>query len=200
MVELSRPATAWTLKIKIYLIRHARPEFENNTRICRLEFAGAIRRYNEAGLVMPPDPIDLGMSVSRVFASDLRRCIDSASHFFPDSEVVVDALFREAELPPRLPLWIPCRFTHAAIVARLAWLCGYAKGVESFRDARKRAASAASKLADEARRKDVAVLVAHGFINHLIGGCLAGSGWAERPGSGRGYGSISEFFRKPEVS
>ncbi len=62
-------------------------------------------------------------------------------------------------------------------LARAAWFAGWADGVESFRDARARAASAAAILCEHAETRGAVALVGHGLMNILIAGQLRAAGW-----------------------
>ena len=62
-------------------------------------------------------------------------------------------------------------------LARAAWFAGWADGVESFRAARTRAASAAAILCEHAETRGAVALVGHGLMNILIAGQLRAAGW-----------------------
>jgi broad specificity phosphatase PhoE len=89
--------------------------------------------------------------------------------------VTVDDLV-EAPLPP-VPVSV-VRLPPDAwdVVARVAWLLGYAGGVEPRRDAVRRAARVARRLGELAPAGTVTV-IAHGFTNVLVGRELRRLGW-----------------------
>ena len=112
-----------------------------------------------------------------VLASPLRRSLESAHLLAPAAEPLIDARFREAELPSTIRSAVPLPAKAWAGVARARWFCGWSDGVESFRDARARAASAATFLTEQAEIRGAVVLVGHGLMNFLIAGRLRGAGW-----------------------
>ena len=111
-----------------------------------------------------------------MLASPLRRSLDSAHLLAPGAEPLVDARFREAELPAAFRSSLRLRPEVWAWLARAAWFCGWSAGVESCRRARQRAASAAQLLVEHAERGAV-VLVGHGLMNVLIARQLRAEGW-----------------------
>jgi broad specificity phosphatase PhoE len=121
--------------------------------------------------------VELTRQAKCVCTSPLRRSRESAALLAPGITTLMDADFREAELPCgfrsglRLPphLW--------GLVARSAWCCGWSTGVETFAAARQRAAQAAALLRARAARDGLVVLVGHGFLNILIAQHLRAAGW-----------------------
>lgn len=112
-----------------------------------------------------------------VAASPLRRSRESARLLAPSMEPLIDACFREAELPSAIRSGLRLRPDVWAWLARSAWLCGWSPGVESLRTARARAARAAAILTTEATERGAVVLVGHGLMNVLIATQLRTSGW-----------------------
>lgn len=111
-----------------------------------------------------------------VAVSPLRRSRESARRLAPSAELLIDACFREAELPCEIRSGVRLRSHVWAGLARAAWFCGWSDGVESFRAARARAAQAAAILTAQAS-DGVVVLVGHGLMNVLIGRQLRTAGW-----------------------
>lgn len=112
-----------------------------------------------------------------VLASALRRSVESAHLLAPAAEPLIDARFREAELPSTIRSAVRLPAKAWAGVARARWFCGWSDGVESFPDARARAASVATFLTEHAETRGAAVLVGHGLMNILIAGRLRDVGW-----------------------
>ncbi len=166
--------------MQIVLARHGRPAWDYRTPIPG-HALGEWRRGEDAA------PLDTahrpGAELERLvrtttclLASPLRRSVDSAYLLAPGAEPLVDARFREAELPSAFRSSLRLRPEVWAWLARAAWLCGWSPGVESFRSARQRAASAAQLLAKRADRGTV-VLLGHGLMNALIARQLRAEGW-----------------------
>jgi len=120
-------------------------------------------------------------TAASIHASSLRRSIESAHLLAPAVEPLIDARFREAELPAAIRSGVRLPAKVWAGVARARWFAGWGgpegDGVESFRDARARAASAAAILEQHAESRGTVVLVGHGLMNILIAGHLRAAGW-----------------------
>jgi broad specificity phosphatase PhoE len=77
----------------------------------------------------------------------------------------------------KVPIW--------AVMARIMWHAGYHPEIEDYRRAKARASKAAEILLARAHANDgVAVLVAHGYFNAMIGRVLKKRGFM-RTGSHR---------------
>jgi broad specificity phosphatase PhoE len=112
-----------------------------------------------------------------VFASDRPRARESARALAPHAVVLPDAVFMEAQLKsPKVPL-VRMNAPFWAVVARLAWHAGHHGGIEDYRDAKTRAQKAVEILRATAERDGIAVLVAHGYFNAMIGRMLSRQGW-----------------------
>ena len=173
--------------MKIILARHGKLAWDFRTPIPGHALGEWLRGEANA----PLDPSSranaelerLSRAAQCLITSPLRRSRDSAHLLAPSTAPLIDPCFREAELPStfrsgvRLPPWI------WAGLARLGWFCGWPAGVESFRDARERAANAASFLTAHAEARGggggdgAVVLVGHGLMNILIAQRLRSGGW-----------------------
>jgi len=116
-------------------------------------------------------------TAASLIASPLRRSLESARLLAPATQPLIDARFREAELPAAIRSGVRLPAKVWAGLARAAWFAGWADGVESFRDARVRAVSAAAILTEHAEARGAVVLVGHGLMNILIAGQLRTGGW-----------------------
>ncbi len=150
------------------------------------QFARFIDDYQAAGIESDPPPrelIDLVEKAPRVFASELKRSIDSAHTLLPNAELVSTPLFTEAPLAsPRLPA-LRLKVPAWAVISRVAWHGGYKPGIESYGQSKQRARLAAPMLVEEAERSGIAVLVAHGYFNAILGRTLRLRGWRRVSGS-----------------
>lgn len=167
--------------IKIVLIRHGKPDVAPSGRITHVRFKDYIDEYERAGLApdsAPPDwLVEMIRETRRIYASDRPRARESAKALAPHAEISMSPLFMEAQLKsPRLPL-VRMKPPAWAVIARLAWHAGHHGGIEDFRDAKDRAQKAASMLAETAGEDGIAVLVAHGYFNAIVGRALSKLGW-----------------------
>ena len=158
---------------RIILIRHGRPALPVSPRTCHRGFRDYIDAYEGAGLDpqdAPPEELqDLVSGLAAVFTSDRKRAHESARALAPTAELLVDPLFVEAPLAgPRIPL-LRMRVAKWAMMARVLWHAGYHPDIENYRKAKHRAAQAADILLAQARDQGAAALVAHGYLNFLIG-------------------------------
>ncbi|MFT3811545.1 MAG: hypothetical protein QM698_16655 [Micropepsaceae bacterium] len=174
--------------MRIVLVRHGRPAMGRSRWIGHAAFKSYIDDYQAAGIEAdppPPELIELVEKAPRVFASDLKRSIDSARTLLPKAEIVSTAVFTEAPLAsPRLPA-LRMKAPAWAVVARVAWHGGFKPGIESYGQSKQRARLAAPMLIEEAERSGLAVLVAHGYFNAILGRTLRLRGWRRVSGSHR---------------
>lgn len=176
--------------MKIILVRHGKPLFDERKWLKGSEFSLWVEKYNLSG-VQEEDSYPIHRN-SLVVTSDLKRSIDSARLLRPNVKVISDPLFREVELPvmnsglklsPRV--W--------TVFLRLLWLSGYSKGCESYRDARRRSVAASDKLVEWARTHDSIMLVGHGFFNTLIAKELLKHGWKGKKRAGAKHWSSTTY-------
>jgi broad specificity phosphatase PhoE len=154
-------------------VRHGQPAIPLRPRTSHSGFRAYIDAYEAAGLdpaSLPPEELrDLVGELRHVFASDRPRSMQSARALAPGAALAVDPLFAEAPLaPPRVP-FLAMTVPTWAVMARILWHAGYHPEIENPGTARRRAMSAADRLIARARQDGVAVLVAHGYFNFMIG-------------------------------
>lgn len=175
--------------LRIVLVRHGRPAIEASPRTSHDGFRRYIDEYQEAGLdpmsVPPEELLDLVKGLNAVHSSDSPRANDSARTLLPEAELIADPLFAEAPLAaPRIPL-LKMKVPLWAVMARIVWHAGYHPEIENYRRAKSRANQAADILVDRALSNEgIAVLVAHGYFNAMIGRILRKRGF-RRTGSHR---------------
>jgi len=165
----------------IVLARHGRLSWDFRTPIP----GHALGEWLRGEAVAPLDAVSrpgadlerLSRTAQCLVASPLRRSRDSAQLLAPRAVPLIDPCFREAELPSGFRSGLRLRPLMWAGIARSAWFCGWSDGVESFKAARDRAASAASLLTRHAEAFGAVVLVGHGLMNILIARRLRTSGW-----------------------
>jgi broad specificity phosphatase PhoE len=176
-------------RTRIILVRHGKPAIATSPRTSHHGFRRYIDAYQDAGLdpqSAPPDELlDLVKGLNAVFTSGAPRATDSARTLLPEASIIADPLFAEAPLAaPRIPL-VKMKVPVWAVMARIMWHAGYHPEIEDYRRAKARATAAADILLKRAGVNDgVAVLVAHGYFNAMIGRVLKKRG-LRRTGSHR---------------
>jgi broad specificity phosphatase PhoE len=183
------PRSAAGEAVKIILVRHGKPAIATAPRTCHRGFRDYIDDYEDAGLdpasAPPEELLDLVKELNAVFTSGSPRAAMSARSLLPEAEIIADPLFGEAPLAaPRIPL-LKMKVPVWAVMARIMWHAGFHPDIENYRRAKSRASSAADILLARARKNQgVAVLVAHGYFNAMIGRVLNKRG-LKRTGSHR---------------
>jgi broad specificity phosphatase PhoE len=177
---------AQTPDMRIILIRHGQPHIALRPKTRHGGFATYINDYEAAGLdpaSLPPAELrELVREVDSIFTSGRPRSHQSAAALAPHARLVADPVFVEAPLAsPPLPL-LSMRVAGWAVVSRILWHLGFAPGIENTRQAGRRADQAADLLVARARETGGAVLVAHGYLNWMIGRRLKRRGFV-RTGS-----------------
>ena len=186
--------------MEITLIRHGRSSQMANHRMNSCEFKKWVEIYNRLGILegetCSSHAIEKGSSVSFLLTSDLKRSIESAKSINPSAKIQTDPLFRETELPIPAGKFPGMRLKPNtwAVVLRLLWLCGYSQGCESYRDAKLRAKHASSTLTSIAKEHHFAVLVGHGFFNHLIARELQEAGWIGKRKTGSKHWNADTYI------
>lgn len=196
-----KPARQGERLIRVVLIRHGKPDVARGRWITHKKFQDYIEAYEQAGLHPESPPpewlVDLARQARRIYASDRPRARESARALAPHAELSMSSLFMEAQLKsPRLPL-VRLKPPAWAVIARLAWHAGHDGGIEDFRDARERAEKAVEMLADTAEEDGIAVLVAHGYFNAIVGRTLRKQGWRRHEGSHRAKYWNAVVYERP---
>lgn len=180
---------------RIFLIRHARPQVESKGIFSAAGAKQYITDYDAASVeefILEHEAIPY-KEITKVHCSPLIRSQLTAKAIFgEDVQLIIDQNFREFErkifsLPLiQLPikLWL--------FGARILWFLGFnSRGIETFKEARQRARSAAKQLAEEATQETIAVLVAHGLLNFFIRRELKRLGWQRTIKGGSGFISVN---------
>jgi broad specificity phosphatase PhoE len=181
--------SATSERLRVILVRHGKPAIASAPRTCHRGFRDYIDDYEEAGLdpesAPPEELLDLVKGLNAVFTSGAPRAAMSAKSLLPEAEMIADPLFAEAPLAaPRIPL-LKMKVPVWAVMSRILWHAGFHPEIENYRRAKSRATSAADILLARAKKNEgVAVLVAHGYFNAMIGRVLNKRG-LKRTGSHR---------------
>lgn len=190
-------------QLRIVLVRHGQPRIALSPRTGHHGFGHYIGAYESAGLepssLPPPELMDLSRELASIFASDRPRSHQSASLLAPSAALVTDPLFAEAPLAsPPVPL-LRMRVAGWAVLSRILWHAGYSPRIEGVFASRLRAVRAADLLISEARQRGVAVLVAHGYFNFMIGRVLKKRGFARRGSHRARYWNTVIYEGKEEL-
>ena len=194
----SAPEPTGTLRI--FLVRHARPLVSRQGRFGEGQASQFIRDYDAADIeadIAKPAGLPYG-EIKKVYCSTLNRSKRTAKVLFgPEIQLVENAAFNEFERKIlRLPLLrFPIDFWLTA--SRALWLLGLnSKGIETFREAKRRARYCAEQLASRAREEGQLVLVAHGFLNAFIRRELQRLGWRVVRKDGSGFLGVTELEKQ----
>lgn len=177
---------------RIITLRHGRPDLSRKQKLTAAEYGRWWRRYDETGLAegeYAPVPVkEMASAASGVFSSTLPRAMDTAARATGSrTGFVTDALFVEAPLPsPPVP-FLRLRPGVWGVIARIAWLAGYAPdGMESHFAARQRVRRITACLAGRATESGGDIfLCAHGYLNWMIDRRLRKEGWVLSAHHGR---------------
>lgn len=180
---------------RIFLIRHARPDVDDDGLFTMETARQYIADYDTAQVeefVLSHEAIPF-KEINEVFCSTLVRSQLTAKAIFGEQvQLRIDKAFREFErriftLPfVRLPIniWL--------LSARLLWFLGFnSQGIETFREARARARECARILEADAKQRNTTVLVAHGLLNNFIVRELNKLGWKTQHKEGHDYLSVT---------
>jgi broad specificity phosphatase PhoE len=186
-------------RLHIFLIRHSKPLVARDGLFDHTRARRFIQAYDAAAIeAVVAKPRDLPYEeIKRVHCSALPRARQTAQAIFgPGVELVEDRLFNECE---RRILALPLlRFPLQVWLtgARLLWLLGLnSRGIENYRQARKRARQGAEALARYAQAEEKTVLVAHGLLNVFIRRQLRKMGWQVVRHEGHGYLAVTELVK-----
>ena len=165
----------------IVLARHGKPEWSDSALISGRELGEWVEGRNAAPInptfLPSPELRRIARSAAGFAASPLRRSIESLHLLAPEAIPYVDAVFREVEVPGKVPSPLPLPAQAYSKIARIAWYAGWSPGVESFAQARRRAQKAAETLIEILPDQGTLLLVGHGIMNGLIGLKLRKMGW-----------------------
>lgn len=200
--EAVAPATDAARHGAIILTRHGEPALSRKCLISAAQYRDWWARYEVGGLLAgqtpPPALIAAAQGAGAIYASTRPRALETASAVAADREVMVDALFIEAPLPPpRLPGWFKLSPRLWGVVSRLWWhLFDHHEGQETRREAEARAGQAAQVLIDRARAGQDVLVLAHGYFNHMVGAKLKTRGWRLAHDQGFKYWSQRRFEKR----
>lgn len=185
--------------LQIVLIRHGEPAMHKKGWRNRDEAIDFTRTYDSVGVYpFENKPICLRqLDIDTVYTSALPRAINTAERTFEGQiPLLNEPMFNEFERKiiefPNIKL--PMRFW--SVTTRLVWMMGFNdKGIESFREAKRRSERAASLLDIKALDDGKVILFAHGFLNRSIKKYLKQRGYEVLNLDGQKYLGAYYFYK-----
>ena len=167
----------------IILARHGEPALSRKCLISASQYRDWWARYEVGGLLAGQTPpaalVVAAQGAGAIYASTRLRARETAAAVAGEREVMVDALFIEAPLPPpKLPEWFRLPPKYWGVVARFWWhVFNHHDGQETRLQAEARAEQAAQALIARAATGQDVLVFAHGYFNHMVGARLKADGW-----------------------
>ena len=186
----------------ITLTRHGQPELSRRCWLTSEGYRNWWARYEvlglRAGQTPPAALLETARGAGAIIASIRPRAIESANAISQGREVIIDALFVEAPLPPpKLPDWFKLSPRWWGVLSRMTWHMGHGvEGHETRAEAEARAAEAARALIARAEAGQDILVLAHGYFNHMVGRQLKANGWRLVRNQGFKYWSQRRFERE----
>ncbi|MEG2313886.1 histidine phosphatase family protein [Brevundimonas sp.] len=183
----------------ITLARHGRPALSRKCWLTSDGYRDWWRRYDlgglQAGQTAPQELVDTASKADVIFVSTLRRAQETAQAVTGGRDIITDAIFVEAPLPPpHTPSWFKMPPRLWGVTARIWWhLFNRRDGHENRSEAENRADRAAQMLIERAERGQDVLVLAHGYFNHMIGQKLKARGWRLTLDQGFKYWSQRRF-------
>lgn len=180
-------------------MRHGKPTFDlekikyQRMPATRLREIVGIYETSDLDFSCSPDAnsIKIAQECSLSISSDLPRGISSCELLGLGNVNTIDPCFRESA-PPFLEFsWPRLTFFSWAVVFRVAWLFGFSKNGESFKDAKLRSRLCADKLEILSRETGAVLHVGHGIMNRLLIKELKRRKWLVKDHTGEKYWSYT---------
>ncbi|MFC5372720.1 histidine phosphatase family protein [Brevundimonas faecalis] len=186
----------------IILARHGEPALSRKCMISSDEYRDWWGRYEVGGLragQTPPQALlTAAEGAGAIYASTRPRAQETAQAVAAGRDVLVDALFIEAPLPPpRFPKWLKLSPRYWGVVSRFWWHAfDHHDGQETRAQAEVRADQAARILIARASEGQDVLVLAHGYFNHMVGQRLKAHGWRLAHNQGFKYWSQRRFVKR----
>ncbi|HEY1071401.1 histidine phosphatase family protein [Brevundimonas sp.] len=200
--EATRAAQAAPDLGAIILARHGEPALSRKCLITSDEYRDWWGRYEVGGLRAGQTPPQALLSAAEgagaIYASSRPRAQETARAVARDREVLVDALFIEAPLPPpHFPKWLKLSPRYWGVISRFWWhVFNHHEGQETRAEAEVRADQAARILIARAGEGRDVLVLAHGYFNHMVGQRLKAHGWRLAHNQGFKYWSQRRFEKR----
>lgn len=174
--------------MEIILLRHGKPEIELKGSLDAEELKQLVVKYEHSGIQdVPPKNLNNHFKSHYIVCSDLERSLQSAKSLEFGQVHLIDELFAETNLPHFDQTFFKLPIAVWLISLRVMWLFGYSQNGESFRQAKKRAKQATSKLIALAQENKKVILIGHGLMNRLIAKQLRINKWQGPSSPGKKY-------------
>ena len=186
----------------IILARHGEPALSRKCLITSDEYRDWWGRYEVGGLragqTPPQTLLAAAEGAGAIYASSRLRAQETARAVARDREVLVDALFIEAPLPPpHFPAWIRLSPRYWGVISRFWWhVFNHHEGQETRAEAEVRADQAARILIARAGEGQDVLVLAHGYFNHMVGQRLKAHGWRLAHNQGFKYWSQRRYEKR----
>lgn len=186
----------------IILTRHGEPALSRKCLITARQYKDWWAKYEIGGLLAgqtpPAELVAAAEGAGAIYASTRQRAQETAVAVAAGRDVMSDALFIEAPLPPpALPDFIKLSPRWWGVVARIWWrLSDHHHQEETHREAKARADMAARRLIERAEAGEDVLVLAHGYFNHMVGKRLKANGWALVHNQGFKYWSQRRYERR----
>ena len=200
--EATRAAQATPAFGAIILARHGEPALSRKCLITSDDYRDWWGRYEVGGLragqTPPQTLLTAAEGAGAIYASSRRRAQETARAVARDREVLVDALFIEAPLPPpHFPAWIKRSPRYWGVISRFWWhVFNHHEGQETRAEAEVRADQAARILIARAGEGQDVLVLAHGYFNHMVGQRLKAHGWRLAHNQGFKYWSQRRYEKR----
>ena len=186
--------------MRVILMRHGKPLLPPQKSVSSVEFKNWIEAYNFAELCENLNPelesIEIAKSCNVVLCSDLKRSLNSARILGVSEVSSIEHKLREMEMPWGKITNLKMKPEYWAVLFRILWFFGYSKNSESFKEAKLRAAHAASLLESTATENGSVLFVGHGMLNRYIAKYLVENGWLVRKKVGSNYWEFGVLERE----
>lgn len=196
------PQGAPTRPGAVILARHGEPALSRKCLITSTQYRDWWAKYEVGGLLAGQTPpaalLDAARGAGAIYASSRRRAQETAAAVSAGREVMTDALFIEAPLPPpKLPDVVRLSPRWWGVVSRIWWrLFDHHHQEETHAQARVRAEQAAQVLIGKAASGQDVLVLAHGYFNHMVGKRLKANGWALVHDQGFKYWSQRRYEKR----
>ena len=186
----------------IILARHGEPALSRKCLISARQYGEWWAKYEVGGLragqTPSPELVLTAEGAGAIYASTRPRALETAAAVSKGREVMVDALFIEAPLPPPgLPDFIKLSPRWWGVVSRFWWhLSDRHHQQETRAEAEARAEQAAQVLIGRAESGQDVLVLAHGYFNHMVGRRLKADGWKLVHNQGFKYWSQRRFEKR----
>ena len=186
----------------ITIARHGEPALSRKVKLTAAQYADFWARYEVGGLLpgqtTPPHLAEESMAATAIYVSTRRRALESARILIGDQMIIEDARLIEAPLPPPpFPRWLRLSPKLWGFFARFWWWWfNHHAGQETRAEVTGRVREMAQIFSDRADAGDQVLVVAHGFLNFMLGIELLRLGWRKVWGRGYKYWSTRRFERR----